>query len=225
MLVTSKGNLSEVRVKVGQVVDFVDPHPVDPRMAEIPAGVSASWHVLETHPNQEQIAAGHLIGRRFGIYVPETEHDIIRRGRKLHVTRPMFPGYVFVFVWDIGRHWNRIRSIPGVAHIMTMTTEDGFTRPLVMPDGLIDYIRTVENSERPLIAMADIVGGKRRRNEKRKGRKHQAETPDIMVGDVLTWRCWDAFRDGLMSIDSEQRNQTLLAALSLPSQPTLGNGV
>ncbi|MGJ5163179.1 transcription termination/antitermination NusG family protein [Bradyrhizobium sp. HKCCYLR1051] len=234
MLAMSKDNLKDVRaatgeIEIGQVVDFVDPHPVDPRLAEIPAAFTRGcWHVIETMPNQEGIAASHLVGRRFGIYVPETEHTIIRRGRKVDVRRPMFPGYVFVFVWDIAQHWRRLRSIPGVARIVTMTAEDGTIEPAVVPDAKIDLIRLVENSERPLwhdavVSVAEPA--KKKRSKRRKGRKHKEETADVIVGDKLVWRTWDAFRDGIADVDSDKRNQTLIAALSLPSQQPLVGSV
>jgi transcription antitermination factor NusG len=222
MLAVSKDNLSEVRVEIGQVVDFVDPHPIDPRMAEIPKeGIAGCWHVIETMTNQEGIAAGHLVGRRFGIYVPETEHTIIRRGRKLEVRRPMFPGYVFVFVWDIAWHWLRLRSIPGVARIMTRTSDEGVPEPLAVPDYLIDRIRIVENGERPLgdVTIESVASGSKKKRCKRKnGRAHKQVSGDVRVGDKLQWRTWDAFRDGITDVDSDKRNQTLLAALSLPSE-------
>ncbi|WP_316184705.1 transcription termination/antitermination protein NusG [Bradyrhizobium sp. SZCCHNRI1003] len=218
------GNLSEVRAQLsewrkGQVVGFVD--PCDRRNAEIVPKVSARWHVIETHPNHERTAAAHLIARRFGVYLPETECDVVRRGKKVHVTPVMFPGYLFVFVWDIDRHWSRIVSNPGVAGIMTLPDASGARLPVVMSDALIDYIRIVENGERSLpdiLVLDDIDIGKKKR---RRWRKDRIGKRKLTQDDIICVRTWDAFRDGISSLDSEERNQTLMTALSLPSKQPL----
>ena len=67
--------------------------------AEIETDVTATWHIIETMPAHEQSAAAHLVGRRFGVYLPETEQWEVHRGHKVKMLRPLFPGYLFVFVW------------------------------------------------------------------------------------------------------------------------------
>ena len=52
-------------------------------------------------------------------------HELIDLSDKL-----MFPGLVFVFVWDVLAHWRRIMACPGVQSIMV----DGNEKPVIVPD-------------------------------------------------------------------------------------------
>jgi transcription antitermination factor NusG len=212
--------LSEYRK--GEVVGYIDPQ--DGLSAEIIPGVSPRWHVLETHPNSERVVASHLIARRFGFYIPETEHDIVRRGRKLHVTRLMFTGYVFVFVWDILRHASRLATIPGVARIMRHPPdEDGQPGSYVtLTDEMINIVRVEENRKRPLPAVMcteEITGQKKKKGRWRRRPKTPQELEAGGANEIVCVRTWDAFRDGIGAVDSGTRNQTLLAALGLSSKP------
>lgn len=222
MLMTPKGNLGQVysALQEWRVGDVVDHDPVNPLSAEIVPEVSPNWHVLETHPNHERTVASYLIARRFGMFVPETEADEVRRGRKMHVTRLMFTGYVFVFVWDIGKHANRLMAIPGVARIMCYEDSLKRPKPVVVSDAIIDQIRAVENSKRPLPAVMvddDVVYPKKKRARWRKHRKDKSEVEQERANDIMSVRPWSAFQDALIALDESGRDQALMRALSLPS--------
>lgn len=237
MLAGEKGNLEDVRAALGrdlEIGDIVDYTPSNPTFAELVPDASPRWHLIETHPNQERTAAAHLVARRFGVFIPEIEEDVVRRGRKYHQTRLMFTGYIFVFVWDIMRHSSRIKAIPGVARIMLSRME---TRPAVVVDGQekypavfddvpaiisdrkIDEIRAVENSKRPLLLTSDEeVTGKRKKKGRRwsKLQKTAAEKERERDNEIIACRAWSPFQDSLLTLDAGGRNQTLLNALSLP---------
>jgi transcriptional antiterminator NusG len=226
MQTAMKGNLGDVRkalrdVSVGDVVDYVD--PCDPLSAEIVPNATPRWHVLETRSNHERVVGAHLVARRFGMYVPETEEDIVRRGRKLHVTRLMFTGYVFVFVWDIMAHMSRLETIPGVARVLCHPpTPDGHpATPVIIPDKAIDIVRVEENKKRPLRAVVDdeVIGkkrGRKRRRVKTWEDRLRAEQEEA-ANDIIDIRSWDAFRDAISTLDAGGRNQSLLRALGLSS--------
>src|ERR1700761_942498 len=71
--------------------------------SEISPGIEAHWYAVRAIPGQIGVARGHLIGRRFGIWVPEiayspfkgwdykTESEIVYRGDKLPKRQPMLP--------------------------------------------------------------------------------------------------------------------------------------
>lgn len=223
MLQSIKDKLQELRSERGrdlEVGDVVDYSLTNPTLAQIVPGVTPCWHVIETHPNRERTAAGHLVARRFGVFVPEKEETIVRRGRKLEQTSLMFRGYIFIFVWGINQHFNRIRAVPGFSRIVTTENPDGSRKPAVLTDQQIDQIRAVENRERPLPA---IVIPEHMMMPKRKGRwrKNQkalyALEQEQLKRDSEVVRCrpWSAFQDSLMTLDSEGRNQTLRNALGL----------
>lgn len=213
MLASDKGNMADVRAALGrdlEVGDIVDYSPFNPNCAEIVPAVTPRWHIYETHPNQERVAAAHLIARRFGIFLPEIEETTIRRGRKRDITRLMFTGYIFVFVWGLEKHMHRIDAIPGISRIMLI---DG--KPAVLGDRIIDEIRAVENKQRPLKAI--MSDGTVQTKKKRRWRKWLQQLEDPRNNDIVAVRPWSAFQDSLLTLDGEGRNQTLLKALSLSS--------
>jgi transcription antitermination factor NusG len=217
------GNLAQVRREVNggyNVGDFVDYGAYNPFAAEIVPGITPLWHVIETHPNHERTAAAHLIARRFGVFIPEIEETLIRRGRKIDVTRLMFRGYLFVFVWSIMQHLGRIETCPGVARVIFVDDEPDRPRlPAVISDKKIDEIRAVENSKRPLAGfMVDedaFVAKKKRRWSKKKKEWYELQRQQQLARDneIVACRPWSPFQDSLLNLDNEGRNQAMLSAL------------
>ncbi|MBR1150105.1 transcription termination/antitermination protein NusG [Bradyrhizobium sp. JYMT SZCCT0428] len=173
----------------------------DHRNAEMQGNLAATWHVIETYANADRSVAEDLSSRRFGIYLPEEARTEIKRGRKVDIIRPMFPGYLFVFVWLTDQNYTRIRSTPGVLQFLAC---EG--RPLVISDALVDVVRAVENGQRPVW-----------RPRKARGyRKQKTNDDDVVVSaHPLT-----EFQDRLMRLDSKIRNQTLRKALGLSLVPS-----
>jgi transcription antitermination factor NusG len=223
LMAAEKGNLDQVRSALRgdlAVGDLVDYSPMNPWSAELVPGAMPQWHVLETYPNNERMAAAHLVARRFGMFVPEIEETIVLRGRKVDRVRLLFRGYIFVFVWDILRHQRRIESIPGVLRIMFVETSVGRKRPAVISDAKIDEIRAVENGERPLptIMFPDEPSlpkkkGRYRKNEKRLYELQRAQWE--RDNEVVACQSWSPFQDSLSTLDEEGRNQTLRKALGI----------
>ena len=181
--------------------------------AEIVEGVAAKWYVLTTAANQERIAAAHLIGRRFGVYLPETEETIVTRGRKRDVRRLLFRGYLFLFVWDIDRHLRRIRACPGVMGILCREGQ-----PAVLPDAAIDDIRQYENSERPLALSVEAVAAPSKKKKKRwrRSRKPADDAVPSRDNDIVDVRAWGfRFDENLVSPIEETRRSALHRALGL----------
>src|SRR5262249_2510085 len=112
-----------------------------PYRAEIVPERTPLWHVLMTAPTEENLAAAHLIGRGFGVYVPTFERVWMGRGGKRTRQLPLFPGHVFLFVWNVERHWRRIRACPGVHRILTIEE-----RPVVVEDAAINRMQAIEFS-------------------------------------------------------------------------------
>lgn len=133
----------------------------DPRNAELLPDIIPKWYVIKVYPGAERKVATELVARRFGIFIPESEKTVVRRGRKFDRVELMFPGYIFVFVWDVLRHRSRIECIEGVAGLVYM---DG--KPASISDGEIDVIREVENGERPLHIQDAGRSSRRRRRRK-----------------------------------------------------------
>lgn len=194
------GNLAEVRrqLAIGDIVDDC----ASSLSAELLPDITATWHLVETHPSSERKAAEYLIARRFGVYIPEIEETVVRRGRKFDRKSLMFTGYIFVFVWDVLKHQSRIEAVPGVARLMLVDGE----RPAVISDEIIDQIRAVENSKRPIPGFANGTTKKKRWRKSQKEQDHW---------EIVSTRAWSPFLDNLNTIDSNGRNQALWKALGL----------
>jgi transcription antitermination factor NusG len=208
-----QGNLRQVyealcdRWEIGQIIGR---GAVDPLMAEIVVGLSPGWYVLQVLPAHEGIAASHLIGRRFGVYVPELVQRRRRRGQSLVIHTPMFPGYLFVFAWLNASNYRRIRDVPGVGNFLCVGLE-----PAIIADGIVDTVRAVENKRRPLVMAQEEFGTFKR--VKRHWRRYR-KVSECMVDDhdIVAVRTWSALRDGLNNaLDGDERNRLLLDAVGL----------
>jgi transcription antitermination factor NusG len=192
--------------------------PRDPRNAEIVEGRSPRWYVVEVYASEQTAVADELAGHRFGIYVPEVDETVIKRGRKIDRRVPMFSGYLFVFMWPSDQHWRWLADTPGVIAIVGSLTDDE-----------IDIVRKVENRERPIfieIPPADPEPVQRRSKKKRRWKHRKADkakakaakvkpiTEADLRAEIITTRAWSAF-DDILTLDSDGRNQTLRKALGL----------
>lgn len=106
---------------------------IDPRMAQVVPGVDAKWFLVETRRANAERKITEL---GFGLCVPETRERIIRRGRVIDCRRPMFPGYVLVFMWNGAGNYRRLMACEGVGGIVG-----------ALHDEEVDLIRAVENAQ------------------------------------------------------------------------------
>jgi hypothetical protein len=191
------GNMREVYLEIArraeETAQRVDEQR-GPLNAEIIDSKVPLWHVLRTEPGAERIAAAHLSGRRFGVYVPEFEKPIpassVRPARV--ELRRLFPGYLFIFVWDVLAHRGRIYACPGVMRLLY----DG-ERPAVVPDPMIERMQAIE------FGMIKI--GKRPR-----GRRRHRPADD----EIVRVRCYAAV-DAIYGLDDAGRVSALHKALGL----------
>lgn len=104
------------------------------------------WFMLRVTPGRESAVAGHLSGLRFGTFLPMAKRT--KEGKEY----PIFPGYLFVFVWDMEAQWRRIRAVPDVNGLV----------PVGVTDGDISWLRLEEAKH---FAQTHKVRTKRRRKE------------------------------------------------------------
>lgn len=108
--------------------------PADLRFAQLAEDIEAKWYAVEIRSRD---VVDELIKRRFGIYLPEYAETVVKRGRKVTQRGPMFPGYVFVFLWQGLGNYRRIASIDGVLGLLG-----------ALNDEEISLVRAVENGQR-----------------------------------------------------------------------------
>lgn len=208
------GNMREVYVDTQASLEHINRmrEKSGPYDAEAVPGKSPCWHLLcVDHGNT---AASHLIGRRFGIYQPIETRDAVVRGRLRTISRSMFPGYLFVFVWDIDRHARRIMACTGVRSIMR--DDNKF---VVVPDDLIDRIRRMENTLNPVnVLPEDLIQPTKAKKNKKKKHKRYAKAAVIpaqqsVTIDIYPKSYWRDFEN----MDAAERIGLLRYELSLSS--------
>lgn len=90
-----------------------------PTDAEVTEGACADWYLIQTFPGDEARAARWLARRRFGVFRPMQQRHAGRNAHKLvQGWEPVFPGWLFVFCWDVEKMFWRIVNCPGVMSIL-----------------------------------------------------------------------------------------------------------
>jgi hypothetical protein len=168
--------------------------------AQIVPDISAQWHALTVHPAHETIAAAHLSARRFGVYLPHEVKESVIRGHKRRWHIPMFPGYLFLFVWGFRAHWERVRACPGVSGYLA-TDERGTAA--VIPD---DFIHRMQAKEAGM-----MIGSLPRRRRRRKN------SPLIDPGDEIVSVSCRSVKFNEDVLDGPPENHLLGKALGLAS--------
>jgi transcription antitermination factor NusG len=164
--------------------------------AEIVPDETPHWHLVRTAPSQENLAVKHLSARGIGVYLPMSCRQIVRRKRQCLHRALIFPGYVFAFVWDVERHWRRIKACPGVQTVVCINE-----KPIVVPDVMIERILVTE-------ALDDVrVMGEQRPRRRRK----TGVIEDASRVDISTKSYWREITDS----DPARRNSALHRALGL----------
>jgi len=96
------------------------------------------WACAQVEPRRERLASYCLGLAGYEIYQPLLREQRRSHGRKITVTPPLFPGYLFV--WVVSGWWNA-RWSPGVVRLIM----DGLV-PAVVRDDVIAEIRSRERN-------------------------------------------------------------------------------
>lgn len=100
-----------------------------------------SWFLVYTKPRQEQTAR-HQLGRQgYPVYLPMTQQNRKRNGRRVSVIEPLFPRYLFIQLDTCRDDWGPIRSTIGVSALVRFGKE-----PAMVPDALIETLRSREST-------------------------------------------------------------------------------
>lgn len=115
------------------------------------------WYCLMTHPRCERGAEDELRDAGCEVYLPMLTRQAVRRGRRLEVTEPLFPGYVFATV-GAGQSFYDLRDLDSVRRFVSM---DGL--PLRMRADRIEQMRHAQalcllaEPVKPLFAIGEPV--------------------------------------------------------------------
>lgn len=174
-----------------------------PFHAQTREGMSPCWYVLETFSGHEGIAAAHLASRRFAVYSPEKEITLICRGRRRSRNYPIFPGYLFLYEWDIRSNWHRIQACPGVLDLLRYNES---RNPAVLPD---EAMREIQMSEWKLWMDGKDWSESKSRRPRRRRQKIDASKPFVVT--ISTKRYFGDLTD----VDGARANSLLHKVLGL----------
>lgn len=178
--------------------------------AEIIEGKTPHWHVLITMPAHEKIALAHLVDRGFGVYLPEAEVTYVRRGRKVTTQRLLLPGYLFVFVWDIGYHLDRLRACTGVYDALYVNGH-----PAIIPDAEINIVRKAENGHRPLAGLVTECKAVKQPKKRWRQSKKAARSMEAQDNDIIGVHSYSPFIEALRQDTEAERLDMFHKAIGL----------
>lgn len=148
--------------------------PIDAAIAAEAAG----WYVARVAPGQERIAAAHLAGRRFGIFLADAPVHYRAGSRLRQVCKLVLPGYVLIWTWPTDSNWNRIMACPGVLGMLAMAGDtDG--RPVQIPAAFVEGLRNSvtamwTNPATVYTVAQEPKGRKLRKGKNKRGKKARA---------------------------------------------------
>lgn len=196
-----------------------------PYRAEIVPDCSPSWHLVRSAPSLESRAAKRLMDRGFGVYLPMIREYRVSRGRKVRHSELFFPGYVFLFVWDVKKHWRRIKSCSGVQGVVCVDEQ-----PIVVPDSVINKLQGLEmiqddDTWKGLATVVDVKEKKPKRRWRRTPKVLKGEPEEHPSSAVELTSSTRSYWNDFESVDSETRLGALHTALGLVSQRPSGAGL
>ncbi len=160
--------------------------------AEISEGSTADWYLVNTFPGDDVRALRWLSRRRFGVFRPLQQRTDKRNGNVVQGWEPAFPGWLFVYVWDIKKLKARILATPGVMGMLCdpVTMEPV---PVDQPDEkgvrFIDKLRALswvysDNAPRQQRHQAAVRAvQKAHKSMPRRPTKHERKTLDRLKND------------------------------------------
>lgn len=98
-----------------------------------------SWIVAATHPGKEHIALQNLQRQGYTIYYPKIKKRRSHARKTEWVVRPLFPGYVFIFLDETCQVWRPIQSTIGVRCLIQFGNKLSF-----LPQKIVDGMRAQE---------------------------------------------------------------------------------
>ena len=94
----------------------------------------SKWYVVLTKPKQEGRAEEHLRAQGGEVFLPRTQLERMRKGKRVEVVEPLFPGYLFVNVKGCEALVGSIRSTRGVRQLLRFGVEPLEVNPELIND-------------------------------------------------------------------------------------------
>ncbi len=119
-----------------------------------------AWYLIYSKPRQEVVAQENLQRQGYTTYLPLTRQPRRRNGKRILLTEPFFPRYLFIQLNTSTDNWAPIRSTFGVSTLVRF----GFV-PAQVPDRFIEELKYRESDKGIHVQPDDIVAGMKVRIE------------------------------------------------------------
>ena len=116
------------------------------------------WYIVHTYSGQEdrvkknlemRIETMDVQDKIFRVVVPTEEEIEIKQGRRMPVTKRVFPGYIIIQMDMDDESWHVVRNTPGVTGFVSMEDEkEGRPKPVPLEEKEVESIlHQMESSE------------------------------------------------------------------------------
>ena len=100
------------------------------------------WYLVQVKPNGYRLAERNLLRQGFACFQPMARATERRGAHFRPVSRPLFPGYLFVAFDPARAPWRKINSTAGVARLLSLGNV-----PQEVPRGLVAELRARLDAE------------------------------------------------------------------------------
>ena len=114
------------------------------------------WYLVQVKPNGYRLAERNLVRQGFTCFQPLLRATERRGAQFKPVSRPLFPGYLFVAFDPARAPWRKINSTAGVARLLSL----GNT-PQEVPEGLVADLRARLDADGHVILSDALIVGDR----------------------------------------------------------------
>jgi transcriptional antiterminator RfaH len=114
------------------------------------------WYLVQVKPNGYRLAERNLLRQGFACFQPMARATERRGAHFRPVSRPLFPGYLFVAFDPARAPWRKINSTAGVARLLSLGNV-----PQEVPRGLVAELRARLDAEGHVILADNVEVGDR----------------------------------------------------------------
>jgi transcriptional antiterminator RfaH len=115
----------------------------------------ARWYVVQCKPREDARALEHLERQGYTCFLPVLAVEKLRHRRKVEVSEPLFPGYLFISLNTVYDNWHSIRSTRGVLQLVRFNDY-----PVPVPDHIVHAIQVraaTQSARVPLLKPGERV--------------------------------------------------------------------
>ena len=101
-----------------------------------PQPVASAWYVVHCRAQQQLRAEENLANQGYQCFLPVIQVERIKRGKRVVLTEPLFPNYLFIYLNRVDDNWAPIRSTRGVLRVVSFGGQ-----PIALETGWVDHLR------------------------------------------------------------------------------------